>query len=405
MVGSELLELQELRLSQKGRERVVERVLKTHGELTSSDEPLMVTQRTNRVARQRLVGPVIGDSQRVRHCLTEWHAERAVPGAHPGAHPHGGTHAVLGHGARWIDDEHRCTRVAAGPEARQHIDPCLAVHRCVDDRTMRARRQGALGGGVHVDDGCSRDQTYERLVQGGRRRGFIGNARHCERLTSFGHCTHGPSRQCLPARLGDDTFRRMLSPTSNLRAELAAAVDDYQVHGNAAELQARLRTVAESTTPDALVAAVEPYRDIPEVAAPIYEAIVSAQPTNARALVILANAYWLAGRGPDVVGALANRAIAADAANRGGWHLWALSESDPRQRMTRWQQVVTRFPSDDLARAALADNAASVAGAEQDHDALDLAIDMYEQLLRTATTDAQRHALTTALTSLKGWKL
>jgi hypothetical protein len=197
----------------------------------------------------------------------------------------------------------------------------------------------------------------------------------------------------------------MLSPPSNVRADLALAVDEYQVHGNAAQLRARLRGIAGSATPDALVAAVEPYRNIPEVAAPIYEEIVSAQPTNARALVILANAYWLTGRGPDVVSDLANRAIAADATNRGAWHLWALSESDPRQRLARWQQVVTRFPSDDLARAALADNAASLAGAERDYDALDLAIETYEQLLTTAASDAQRSALATALTSLKSWKL
>jgi hypothetical protein len=156
--------------------------------------------------------------------------------------------------------------------------------------------------------------------------------------------------------------------------------------------------------PDALITAVEPYRDIPEVAAPVYEEIVAAQPGNARALVILANAYWLAGRGPDIVGELASRAIAADASNRGGWHLWALSESDPRQRMTRWQQVVARFPADDLARAALADNATALAGAEQDYEALDLAIETYEQLLTTAQNPAQVEAINTALTALRGWK-
>ena len=197
----------------------------------------------------------------------------------------------------------------------------------------------------------------------------------------------------------------MIPPTSNLRAELAATVDEYQAHGNAAHLRMRLREIAAAATPDALVTAVEPFREIPEVAVPIYEQVVSAQPTNARALVILANAYWLTGGGPDVVGELANRAIAADATNRGAWHLWALSESEPRQRLARWQQVVTRFPADDLARAALADNATSVAGAEHDYDALDLAIETYEHLLGTATTDPQRQALTTALTSLRNWKL
>lgn len=197
----------------------------------------------------------------------------------------------------------------------------------------------------------------------------------------------------------------MLPPTSSVQAEIAAAVDEYQIHGNPLALRSRLRDIAGASMPDALIAAVEPFREIPEVAAPIYEEIVAAQPTNARALVILANAYWLTGRGPDVVGELANRAIAADATNRGGWHLWALSESDQRQRVARWQQVVARFPSDDLARAALADNAASLAGAEHDYDALDLAIETYEQLLKTAQNPSQLEAISTALSALRGWKL
>lgn len=197
----------------------------------------------------------------------------------------------------------------------------------------------------------------------------------------------------------------MLSPTSDIRAELAAAVDEYQLHGNPTQLRTRLREIAAAAMPDALIAAVEPYRQIPDVAGPVYEHIVETQPNNARALVILANSYWLTGRGPEVVGDLASRAIAADATNRGAWHLWALSESDPRQRVARWQQVVTRFPSDDLARAALADNAASLAGAEHDVDALHLAIEMYEQLRSTASDAGQRAALDAALGSLRGWKL
>ena len=197
----------------------------------------------------------------------------------------------------------------------------------------------------------------------------------------------------------------MLPPTSSVQAEIAAAVDEYQTHGNPLALRSRLREIAQGAMPDALIAAVEPFREIPEVAVPVYEEIVTAQPTNARALVILANAYWLTGRGPDVVGELANRAIAADATNRGGWHLWALSESDQRQRVARWQQVVARFPADDLARAALADNAASLAGAEHDYDALDLAIETYERLLETAQNPSQVEAINTALSALRGWKL
>jgi hypothetical protein len=134
------------------------------------------------------------------------------------------------------------------------------------------------------------------------------------------------------------------------------------------------------------------------------EKTVEENPNDARALVALANAYWLSGRGSEPVGDLASRAIAADPANRAGWHLWALSESDPRKRLGRWQQVSERFPADDLARANVADNAAALAGAEHDYDALDLAIVTYEQLRSTATERDQREALDTALRSLRGWK-
>ena len=196
----------------------------------------------------------------------------------------------------------------------------------------------------------------------------------------------------------------MLSPPLDPRAELADAVAEYQRSANVPQLHERLAALAAAATPDALVVAVEPYRDIPEVAGPVYERIVAERPTDARALVILANAYWLAGRGPDVVGELASRALAADPGNRGAWHLWALSESDPRARTARWQQVVARFHDDDLARANLADNAASLAGAEHDYDALDLAIATYEELWARSPNAEQRAALEKALTSLRGWK-
>jgi hypothetical protein len=134
------------------------------------------------------------------------------------------------------------------------------------------------------------------------------------------------------------------------------------------------------------------------------ERAASERPNDAQTLVALANAYWLSGRGPEVVGELATRAMSADPQNRAAWHLWALSESDPRQRVARWQQVSARFPRDDLARANVADNAAALAGAEHDYDALDLAIATYEQLLRTAEHPEQRDALTTAINTLRQWK-
>ena len=194
--------------------------------------------------------------------------------------------------------------------------------------------------------------------------------------------------------------------TSSLdpRTAVANAVSEYQATADTGTLFTALDRIAAGAMPDALIEAAEPYRTIPEVAGPLYEKIVDAQPENARALVILANAWWLSGRGPVSVGELAQRAIAADPSNRGGWHMWALSESDPRDRTTRWKQVVDRFPDDELAMANLADNAAALAGAEKDYDALDLAVYTYEVLLARATVPEQRDALDTALRSLRGWK-
>jgi hypothetical protein len=197
----------------------------------------------------------------------------------------------------------------------------------------------------------------------------------------------------------------MTAPPTDIHAEIAAAVDAYRLDANIAHLLGRIERAALASDPDALAAAVEPYRAMPEVAGPAYERIVAAKPDDARALVILANAYWLAGRGPDQVSALAARAIAADATHRAAWHLWALSEPDLRSRVARWRQVTERFPEDQLARATLADNAASLASTEHDSDALDLAIETYTDLLALAERDEERQALERALETLRGWRL
>ncbi len=191
----------------------------------------------------------------------------------------------------------------------------------------------------------------------------------------------------------------------SVRARLDAVVHEYHHSGDVARLLESLDAITDGASTDELVTAVEPYREMHEVAGPIYEVIVRREPENARAIVTLANAYWLTGRGPDVVAELASRAIAADPSNRAAWHLWALSESSPRTRVQRWQQIATRFPTDELARANLADNAAALAGAENDPVALKLAIATYESLLASAKQPAQRAALESALKTLKNWSL
>lgn len=186
---------------------------------------------------------------------------------------------------------------------------------------------------------------------------------------------------------------------------LSAAVNEYQQRGDVGVLIDRIQELARAADLDALAAAAAPFRNMPEVVIPVYERIVAARADDAQAIVVLANAYWLTGRGADVVGSLAQRAIAADASNRGAWHLWALAESDPRARMERWVAVTGHFPTDQLARAALADNAVSVASAEHDPLALDLAVRTYESLWAEAARDEERRALEETITTLRRWKL
>ena len=197
----------------------------------------------------------------------------------------------------------------------------------------------------------------------------------------------------------------MTVPLTDVHTEIAAAVDAYRADANVARLLERIERAARTADPDVLASAVEPFRALPEVAGPAYEHIVAAKPDDARALVILANAYWLAGRGPEQVAELASRAIAADPTHRGAWHLWALTEPALRSRVARWQQVADRFPEDQLARANLADNAASLASTEHDREALDLAIQTYGDLLARAERGEERQALERAIETLRNWRI
>jgi len=194
------------------------------------------------------------------------------------------------------------------------------------------------------------------------------------------------------------------SPFYNPSGELASLVDDYQRSGDVGVLLDRLKALAKRTAPDLLKTASQPYRDLPEVVIPLYERIVADAPNDAQAIVVLANAYWLTGRGPDYVDQLASRAKQIDPMNRGAWHLWALAESSVRKRVERWQAVTKQFPGDQLARAALADNATSLANDEEDPVALKLAISTYEGLLAESTHTAQRMALEQSLSALRKWK-
>src|SRR5262249_28592177 len=136
---------------------------------------------------------------------------------------------------------------------------------------------------------------------------------------------------------------------AQIAAELTSAVETYQASANLGILVDRVRDLAARVTAEQLADATVPFRDMPEVVIPAYELIVTSRPNDAQSMVILANAYWLTGRGPEVVGALASRAMAVDANNRGAWHLWALAEGNVRARVERWRRGAGRFPGDQPA--------------------------------------------------------
>lgn len=189
------------------------------------------------------------------------------------------------------------------------------------------------------------------------------------------------------------------------RTPLELYVDAYRRTGDVGQLLDDVRAFAGGLSAADAKDAAEPYRDMPEVVIPLYERVTSVAPDDAQAIVVLANSYWLAGRGPDVVSKLAVRAKEIDPSNRGAWHLWAIAESSLRKRVDRWLEVTRRFPADQLARAALADNATSLANDEEDPVALKIAISTYEGLLAESKHTAQRLALEEALNKLRSWKL
>jgi hypothetical protein len=189
------------------------------------------------------------------------------------------------------------------------------------------------------------------------------------------------------------------------RDSIALYVDAYRHTNDVGQLLDDLRAYASGLSAADAKAAAEPFRDMPEVVIPLYEHVTALSPTDAQALVVLANSYWLAGRGPEVVSKLAVRAKEIDPSNRGAWHLWALAEPSLRKRVDRWMEVSRRFPADQLARAALADNATSLANDEEDPVALKIAISTYEGLLAESTQTAQRLALEETLKTLRSWRL
>ncbi len=65
--------------------------------------------------------------------------------------------------------------------------------------------------------------------------------------------------------------------------------------------------------------------------------------------------------------------------------------------------MTERFPADQVAKAALADNAASLAASEHDKEALAMAITAYRRTVGAFATAPQRAALESALNTLRNY--
>ena len=94
----------------------------------------------------------------------------------------------------------------------------------------------------------------------------------------------------------------MRSSSADPVTALASAVEQYHLLGDVGALLDRVTALSRTADPDLLIAAAAPFRDLPEVVIPVYERVVAARADDAQSMVILANAYWLTGRGADVVG-------------------------------------------------------------------------------------------------------
>src|SRR2546423_226748 len=104
-------------------------------------------------------------------------------------------------------------------------------------------------------------------------------------------------------------------PPRSAQSELSGLVEAYQRSGDVGLLFDQLKDLAKRTPPDVVKSAAQPYRELPEVVIPLYERVVAESPNDAQSMVVLANAYWLTGRGSEVVSRLANQAKQVDPSN------------------------------------------------------------------------------------------
>ena len=160
-----------------------------------------------------------------------------------------------------------------------------------------------------------RRQRMLRVLHGVTCRASFGALSTAPRLSLL--TTRATMRNTAPARSRCHVDCRSINypQMSDLIRALQTVAERFHPSGaptpeQTARIAEALREITRDVAPDSLYAAAEHFRDRPDIAVTILEDVVRAQPNNSRALVRLANCYWLLGAGPQPVGELASRAIA-----------------------------------------------------------------------------------------------
>ena len=198
--------------------------------------------------------------------------------------------------------------------------------------TMLALRRGSRR--LDLIAQPARDQESVTYWPEGRRRGRAGGRQEYRHLFGLAQPCSCPSLPAVPLRIharrlrcelraGSLTFRRPCPTLVPDPRPAAVPVIRSTIHrpswrptsrpisrpATSACCSISSRPSPNGPRPTRSSTASQPFRDMPEVVIPALRANRrSTRPTDAQAMVILANAYWLTGRGPDAVEQLAVRA-------------------------------------------------------------------------------------------------
>ena len=215
-------------------------------------------------------------------------------------------------GIKQIDATRALLSVSSGRGHHTRFQRCWRYGAALDVWTWSLSGEGpnpdVLAGGT-TSRSCRRTPRVSPLLQFGatlRSPGSPYPATRCELRAGSLAFARMSAASHLALPIPHVRRRSTIRPASSRRY-----VEAYQRSGDVGVLLDQLKALAKRTRARRSSSRRrQPFRDMPEVVIPLYERIVADAPNDAQAMVVLANAYWLTGRGPDAVEQLATRAKA-----------------------------------------------------------------------------------------------